>query len=128
MLTHFALRWDRAVVAVRVAGDEALVDMRVPWRNQWLVVRETLPVPKGRDFDGRANGLWLSLVCETPGEHWTIGLEAFALAVDDPDDERGDLVPLGLDLEWEAPGSVYGEVLIGDERIELDEPATLDVS
>ena len=69
-----------------------------------------LPAPSGDAI--RAPGLWLSLTCETPGEHWSVGLEAFALAVDDPDDERGDLVALGLDVEWEAPGRLTGELVV----------------
>jgi hypothetical protein len=99
--------------------------------------------PRGRSLEVRAEGLWSMITCETPHEHWTVGLEAFAVAMDDPADayrgERGDPVPLGYDLEWEraAPvfrytgwpaGSsgyhqaceVHGEVLVGDERIEID--------
>ena len=52
-----------------------------------------------------------------------------------PGGARGDLVPMGLDLEWETDGEpyhygyttryeipclVHGEILLGDERIELD--------
>jgi hypothetical protein len=110
-------------------GERVAVDIRVEHAGQLLVVREDdLAAPRGADLDVRASGLWLSLVCETPDDHWTVGLEAFALSVDHPDDERGDLVPLGLDIEWEAPGRVTGELLVGDERIELDEPGSLDVS
>ncbi len=82
----------------------------------------------------RSEGLWSDLTCEEPLEHWTIGLEAFAVALDDPleaiGSERGDLVGLGYDLEWERAGDteagpfgyrqpclVSGEVLIGDERL-----------
>lgn len=90
----------------------------------------------------RTDGLWADHTCETAFDHWTVGLEAFALAVDDPADlyrtGRGDLVPLGLDLEWEAesepvatsasPGSagyeqacrVTGEVLVGPGVFEVD--------
>ena len=103
------------------------MDVRVRHEGRWLIVREgDLPAPSGDDI--RAPGLWLSLTCETPGEHWSVGLEAFALAVDDPDDERGDLVALGLDVEWEAPGRLTGELLIGDERFDLDEPAELELA
>jgi hypothetical protein len=125
---RFELGWRGA--SVRVArGERVDVDIRVEHAGRLLVVRESdVPDRGGADLDLRASGLWLSLVCETPGEHWTIGLEAFALAVDHPDDERGDLVPLGLDIEWEAPGRVTGELLVGDERIELDEPGTLEIS
>jgi len=133
----FELRWSGASVMVVFEGARAHVDVRVSWKGRWLVVRDelrvTLPktVAAGRGFDGRGDGLWLSLVCETPGEHWTVGMEAFALAVDDPDDERGDRVPLGLDIEWGAPGWVFGDVLVDDERWEVgydaDEPAELVV-
>ncbi len=90
----------------------------------------------------RADGLWGELVCETPLEHWSIGLEAFGIAYDDPadawGDEWGERLPVGLDLEWEAtaeprrpvppagpiprgragsaiaqPGRVHGEILVG---------------
>src|SRR5687768_12896996 len=122
------LRWRGASVRVE-RRERVAVDIRVEHGGRLLVVREDdLPAPSGADLDVRASGLWLSLVCETPGEHWSVGLEAFALAVDHPDDERGDLVPLGLDIEWEAPGRVTGELLVGDERFELDEEGSLDVS
>src|SRR3546814_9841784 len=69
----------------------------------------------------------------------TLGVESFAVAVDDPADVYGDLrgerIPFGFDLEWETDGSVYpwigssryeipchvhGEILVGDERIDFD--------
>ena len=111
-------------------AERVAVDVRVRHEGRWLVVREgDLPAPSGDAI--RAPGLWLSLTCETPGEHWTVGMEAFALAVDDPDDVRGDRVPLGFDIEWGAPGWVFGDVLVGDERWEVgygdDEPAELVV-
>lgn len=93
----------------------------------------------------RADGLWGELTCETPFEHWTYGLEAFGVRLDDPADalrgEIGERLPVGLDIEWEvdggasAPhectpggpvagysqtGTVRGEVLLGRSRIELD--------
>ena len=96
-------------------------------------------MPRGRTLEVRAEGLWAQHVCETPHEHWSLGLEAFAVALDDPatayHGERGDRVALGLDLEWEgvAPAqastglpryeqacSVHGDVLVGDERIEIE--------
>ena len=49
----------------------------------------------------RGEGLWAELMCETPHEHWGIALEAFGLRVDDADDEIGERLPVGLDLEWE---------------------------
>ena len=84
----------------------------------------------------RTDGVWAALVPETLNEHWSVGLESFAAAMDDPAEayrgERGDRVAFGLDLEWEAvaapfdyPGvtryeqscDVHGDILVGDERI-----------
>ena len=57
-------------------------------------------------FEFRAPGIWADLVCETPIEQWTVGLEAFGVAVD-PDEVLtpsvfGDRTPVGLDLDVEA--------------------------
>ena len=98
--------------------------------------------PRGRALEARAGGLWVDLVCETPLEHWSVGLEAFGVALDDPAEayrgERGHPTALGLDLEWEAGGApvagghgpagagygqacaVHGDVLVGRERIAFD--------
>jgi len=94
--------------------------------------------PRGRALEARASGLWVDLVCETPLEHWSVGLEAFAVAMDDPAEacrgERGDPTALGLDLEWEGSGppaaqgeggygqacTVHGDVLVGRERIAFE--------
>jgi hypothetical protein len=99
-----------------------------------LVARRThdLPIP-ARGTEVRGDGLWAALTAETPGEHWSVGLECFGVAYDDPAEaarsERGDVVPLGLDLEWEATGfdqwcTVHGDVLIGDHRLEVDGAGT----
>ena len=96
-----------------------------------------VPAPSGRGLEVRASGLWTELVCETPLEHWSVGMEAFGVAVDDPLEawgrERGDPWALGLDVEWEGtspcapwpggywqPCDVHGDVLVGAERFELD--------
>ena len=75
----------------------------------------------------RTDGLWASLTCETRNEHWSVGMEAFAVGYDDPVDalasERGDRVALGFDLEWEREGGLWrvtGEVLVGDARVAID--------
>jgi hypothetical protein len=96
-----------------------------------------VPLPP-RGTDVRADGIWASVTCETPLEHWSVGLECFGVALDDPLEawrgERGDVVPFGLDLEWEAAGApmpgpgggygqwcdVSGEVLVGDLRIPVE--------
>ena len=44
-----------------------------------------VPLPR-TGLEVRADGLWGELVCETPLEHWSIGLEAFGLGYDDPAD------------------------------------------
>lgn len=95
----------------------------------------------------RADGLWGEMVCETPLEHWSYGLEAFGVRYDDPAEalgaEWGERVAVGLDLEWETlgppldgpgpgpgpgglgsgytqAGSVRGEILLGADRLPLD--------
>jgi hypothetical protein len=101
-----------------------------------------VPLPR-TGLEVRADGLWGELVCETPLEHWSVGLEAFGIGYDDPadawGDEWGERLPVGLDLEWEAAvgpaefspagprpgpdgvaychaGRVHGEVLVGPDR------------
>ena len=82
--------------------------------------------PPRQGLEIRAEGLWCELFCETPGDHWTCGLEAFAVRLDTPDDalraggEIGERVPVGLDLEWEAPEIVHGDVLVGREQWTID--------
>lgn len=108
-------------------------------RQPLVIVRDhDVDPPRGRALEVRAEGLWTDFVCETPLEHWTIGLEAFAVALDDPLEayrgERGDRMALGVDLEWEGeaacsphpaldgyeqPCLVSGEILVGDERLEV---------
>lgn len=84
----------------------------------------------------RGDGIWLDLVEETPGEHWSVGLESFALryatAADALAGERGDRIPFGLELEWEVlpdagdatparvPGRVHGVVLVEDQRFPIE--------
>jgi hypothetical protein len=89
-------------------------------------------------FEVRGGGLWMHAICETPGEHWTVAMEAFALAFDDPadawGDERGTRVGLAFDLEWEGrprditsiadgyemPCEIHGVVQLGDDEWEID--------
>ena len=103
----------------------------------YLLVRDlevALPrLPTSREI--RSEALWADMNCETSFEHWSLGLEAFGVAMDDPDEalgaERGERVGLGLDLEWESvgdivgtegsydqPGVVHGEILVGGAGVE----------
>jgi hypothetical protein len=116
----------------------------LPDRPGPIVVRDhDVPLPRV-GLEVRAEGLWGELVCETPLEHWTYGLEAFGVALDDPLDslrgEIGERMPVGLDLEWEVDpaigdprerdgdgvqayeqfGTVHGDVLVGRSRITID--------
>ena len=68
-----------------------------------------LPSPKpANTWEIRGSGIWCEMVCETPLTHWSYGLEAFALAVDEPrdlvDTGIGHRVPLGWELDFEASG------------------------
>lgn len=108
-----------------------------------VVVRDhEVPLPRGEALEVRADGLWAELVCETPMEHWGLGLEAFGVRLDEPGDayrgEIGERLPVGLDLEWEATtpvydypidgstahyehaGIVHGDLLIGRDRIDFE--------
>jgi hypothetical protein len=96
------------------------------------------PLPRRDALELRASGLWVDVECETPFDHVSVGVEAFGIAFEDPRDAlrsgRGERTPVGFDLEWETAGdvgrrgdacyaidcAVSGEVLVGDERFDLD--------
>lgn len=88
----------------------------------------------------RGVSLWSHAICETPLEHWTVAMEAYAVQMTDPYEawmgERGDRVGLAFDLEWEnlttaaiwvhtnpsiqryeIPCDVNGVLQIGDETL-----------
>lgn len=108
-------------------------------RQLVAVIDDEVPVP-AQGLEVRTTGLWATHICETPLDHWTIGLEAFGLGLDDPAEiyrrQHGDQVPLGFDLEWEAerdadgahtlladyrqPCTVSGEILVGHEEIDFE--------
>jgi hypothetical protein len=99
-----------------------------------IVVRDDELAPPKRDdlLVVRGEGLWAELLCETPGEHWSFGLEAFGVRFDDETEaatsDRGERVAVGLDLEWETPDRVVGEVLVGRARHQFDGTGTFVVS
>jgi hypothetical protein len=52
---------------------------------------DEVPLPRGESLEVRSEGLWAELRCETPLEHWTVGLEAVGVALDHPLDALGSL-------------------------------------
>ncbi len=127
-------------------------NQRCAWSWIYLVTDEgtvsvrahDVPLPKGDSLLMRSDALWCELICETPMEHWSIGVEAFGVLLDDPlDSYRGEIgtrIAVGLDLEWvscapafhypyplEMPnlhyqhaGTVRGEILLGEEAMTFD--------
>lgn len=110
----------------------------VPDVDGVLVVRDHEVLLPRQGLEIRADGLWAELVCETPREHWTFGLESFGVRLDAADDaakeglraggEIGDRIAVGLDIEWEVgaggppAGVVHGDVLVGRARHEISGP------
>lgn len=95
--------------------------------------------PPARGLELRTEGLWSSYTVETPYDHVSVGVEAFAIETTEPSDVygglRGDRVPFGVDLEWETDGRVYaypgvtryevpcrvhGEVQLAEGTIQVD--------
>jgi hypothetical protein len=71
-----------------------------------VVVRDhDVPLPPANALLARSEALWCEMVCETPMEHWSYGVEAFGVRLDEPSDalhgEVGTRLPVGLELEWE---------------------------
>jgi hypothetical protein len=96
----------------------------LPGAGVVVVHDDDVPPPRGSQLVIRAEGLWAEFVCETPGEHWSFGLEAFGVRFDDEAEaaasDRGERVAVGFDLEWETPDRVFGEILLGRRTIEFD--------
>lgn len=96
-----------------------------------VVVRDDeVSPPRGPLVEVRAEGLWAEVVCEVPGEHWAFGLEAFGLRYESETEAAaggpGERIPVGFDLEWEAPDHVHGELLVGQARVSLDGRGTFE--
>lgn len=125
----------RGSLTLTVDGDRAsfVAQVVVPGIGVVVVRDDDVPPPRRDDLIVvRAEGLWAELLCETPGEHWSIGLEAFGVRFDDEVEaastDRGERVPVGFDLEWETPDRVVGEVLIDRARHDLDARGTFTIS
>jgi hypothetical protein len=105
-----------------------------------VLAESDLGIPP-RGWELRGSGLWVDHVLETPYRHWSYGLEAFALAIDDPREllgaGLGERIPLGWELEFECDqepegagptgyrqiGEGHGLLLIGRRRLEIEGPA-----
>ena len=106
-----------------------------------------IPEPPGLEI--RSSGLWADLAVESPLEYFSVGVEAFGVALDDPieayGDMRGEKIPVGIDLGWatdshpeetdssdpwafhyevttryEIPCRVSGEIQIGENKSQVD--------
>lgn len=124
MWFEFASRPDEPVYG-GYASLEFRPDERVAWWSAafvgagWPLVAvraHDVQIP-ARGSDLRTDGLWASVTDRT------VAMEAFGAVLEDPaeawGEERGDIVPFGFDLEWDD-GEVTGEVLLGNQRIEVD--------
>ena len=97
----------------------------VPGQPLLAVVDHDAPVPRV-GLELRSTGLWADHTVESPFRQWTVANEAFALAVDDPDELTGRAygtpVPLAFDVEWYAagppvprsPGGTAGYAQVGE--------------
>ena len=118
-----------AFLASLVRPDQDLVSL----------VELDVAAPKAPSLEVRATGLWTDIGIQTPLDHMTVDIEAFAVALDDPNEvfhrAYGIRTALGCELEWETAGSVHagpslssyevpcivhGELLVDDQTIEID--------
>jgi hypothetical protein len=102
----------------------------VPGVGVVAVHDDDVPLPRVPGaLEIRAEGLWAEMLCETPGEHWSFGLEAFGLRFDTAEEaatsDVGDRIAVGYDLEWETPDRVVGDLLVGRATIAIDATGTL---
>ncbi len=70
------------------------------------VVISAVDVRFGQAWELRTSGLWAEQVRERSFDHWSYGLEAFALAIDRPDEltrqALGHRIPFGWELDFIA--------------------------
>ncbi|MBT8239615.1 MAG: hypothetical protein KJN63_00135 [Acidimicrobiia bacterium] len=85
------------------------------------MIEADIPIP-ARRWEFRANGLWVEQVCEDPHMHWSYGLEAFALELDDPTElirtGYGTRVPMGWELDFVA-SSPSRWLMIGADPLDV---------
>ncbi len=93
------------VSANRVASSASFAAVVYEPAASPVVIAETEIAAPMTSWELRGEGLWADHICEDPFEHWSYGLEAFALQLDDPAEllgkGYGDRVPLGWELEFE---------------------------
>ena len=116
-----------------------LVSLVRPDQDLVSLVELEAPAPKPPSLEVRATGLWTDIGIQTPLDHMTVDIEAFAVALDDPNEvfhgAYGIRTALGCELEWETVGSVWvgpspssyevpcivhGELLVDEQTIEID--------
>ncbi len=78
-----------------------------------IVCQDTDAVaPASSVIEIRSGALWSHAICETPMQHWTVAMEAYALELSDPADAwtnpMGNRIGLAFDLEWECVGDPAG--------------------
>ncbi len=81
-----------------------------------VLVESGMPATTLR-WEFRTSGLWVEAVCEQPGVHWSYGLEAFAVAIDEPDEllgrGYGHRTALGWELDFvvdpDADSGLFGD-------------------
>jgi hypothetical protein len=112
-----------------------------------LIRDHAAPVPTGDDLDVEGKRFHASWRCTDPLLEWRITTEGTATMLGDPVDafhgEDGPDIPVRVDLRWRGAASVFpysqttryeqaawveGEVVIGDERIEVRCPGERDHS
>ena len=127
------LRWPQHN---RVAFLASLVQ---PDRDLVSLVELDATAPPPPSLEVRCSGLWTDIGIQTPLDHMTVDIEAFAVALDDPEDvfhgAYGIRTALGSELEWETAGEiiagrssdsyevpciVHGELLLDERTIEID--------
>ncbi|MGI9616877.1 MAG: hypothetical protein ACR2QO_28435 [Acidimicrobiales bacterium] len=135
-----------ATTGARAASFQAAVEFDLGLSQPILLATDEIPMPvNGWEF--RTSGLWADHNCETAFEHWSYGLEAFALGIEDRAEllgrGYGDRTPLGWELDFEArfdltsvdpvatslegyaqTGRLHGIIQFVDGEVEIDGPAT----
>ena len=99
---------------------------------EWEIVRRADP------FIVKAPEMWAEHNCVAPMEQWTVGNEAHAAALDDPDEALGRAygvpTPMAMDLEWYATASAesiqdgYRQSGVVHGLVELFERPDLDLN